>query len=478
MNKKIVINVLGWALLLEAVCLLLPLICAIIYKEPEMYIFAVCSAICFAVGFLFKSINPKNRSMYAKEGLASVSLSWIFLSIFGSLPFVMSGSIPNFIDALFETVSGFTTTGASILSDVEALPRSILCWRSFTHWIGGMGVVVFLVSLLRLSGGNNLYLLKAESTGPAVGKLVPKVQSTAKILYGLYTLFTVVQMVLLILGGMGIFDAITISLGTAGTGGFGVLNSSAAEYTSYQQIVITVFMLIFGVDFSIYYLVLVKKFKAAFKSEELRGYLGLVFASIVLIWINISPLFANVWQALKHSAFQVASIITTTGFATDDFDLWPQLSKSILVVLMFVGACAGSTGGGMKVSRIIISLKTIIKELKITAHPKSTHKITMNGRIVEHETIRSINVYMMAYFAIFVVSALIVSLDNFSFATTFTAVAATLNNIGPGLDAVGPTQNFGDFSVLSKLVFIFNMLVGRLEVFPMLILFSKYTWKK
>ncbi len=478
MNYRLVINVLGLALILEAAFMILPAICAVCFAETEVWAFVICSLICLAAGLLLKCIAPKHRRLYAKEGLAAVSLSWIFMSIFGAFPFVISGAIPNFINALFETVSGFTTTGATILTDVEVLPKSILFWRSFTHWIGGMGVLVFLVSLLRLSGGNNLYLLKAESTGPSVGKLVPKVQSTAKILYGIYTFLTVLQTVLLFAGGMSFFEAITTAMGTAGTGGFGVKNDSLAGYSSYIQTVVTIFMLIFGVDFSVYYLLLMRKFSAAVRSEEFKWYLGIIVVSTVLICLNITDMFDNTFQAFKHSAFQVASIITTTGFTTADFDLWPEFSKTILVVLMFVGACAGSTGGGMKVSRVLIAFKTIVKELKITAHPKSTHKITMNGRIVEHETIRSINVYMIAYFAIFALSLLVVSLDNFNFTSNFTAVAATVNNIGPGLDAVGPVRNFSQYSALSKLIFTFDMLVGRLEVFPMLILFSPYTWKK
>lgn len=478
MNHRIVINVLGWALVLESVCMLLPMVCAICFGEPQVWTFAICSIICLIIGLPLKSIKLKNHTMYAKEGLMAVSLSWIFMSIFGALPFVISGAIPVFVDAFFETVSGFTTTGATILNNVEAVPKSILFWRSFTHWIGGMGVLVFLVSLLRLSGGKNLYLLKAESTGPSVGKLVPRVQSTAKILYGMYTFLTVLEIVLLIFGGMNFFEAITTAMGTAGTGGFGVRNDSIAGYSSYIQYVVTVFMLLFGVDFSIYYLLMMRKFSTAFRTEELRWYFAIVAVSIVLICINTLGLFENVFDAFKHSAFQVASIITTTGFATTDFDLWPQFSKTVLVVLMFIGACAGSTGGGMKVSRVLIAFKTLIKELKITAHPKSTHKIKMNNRLVEHETIRSINVYIIAYFFIFAVSLLIISLDNFDFTTDFTAVAATINNIGPGLAMVGPTCNFSHFSILSKLVLSFDMLVGRLEIFPVLILFSPYTWKK
>lgn len=478
MNKKVVIHVLGWALMLEAVCMIFPIICAIVYGEKEIISFLVTLAICLVSGIFLRIISSKDREMYAREGLAAVSLSWVFLSIFGALPFYLSGAIPNYIDALFETVSGFSTTGATILPDVEALPKCLLFWRSFTHWIGGMGVLVFLVSFIRLSGGYNLYLLKAESTGPAVGKIVPKVQSTAKILYGIYTLFTLIEIVLLICGGLSVFDAITMAFGTAGTGGFGIYNSSVAEFSSFNQIVITVFMLIFGVDFSLYYLLMIRKAKPVFQSEELRAYLGIVVVSIAVITLNTFGMYSGFGEAVKHSAFQVASIITTTGYSTVDFNLWPQLSKTILVILMFIGACAGSTGGGMKVSRILIALKTVGKELKISAHPRSTHKITMNNRLVEHETIRSVNVYIIAYFTIFAVSLLLVSIDNFDFTTSFTSVAATINNIGPGLAGVGPVDNFAKFSILSKLVFIFDMLVGRLEIFPMLMLFSKYVWKR
>ncbi|MBR5155043.1 MAG: TrkH family potassium uptake protein [Clostridia bacterium] len=478
MNYKIIIHILGLALVLESAFMLLPLGCAVIYGEREVWTFLACSSICFVLGFLLKSIKVNNRSMYAKEGLVTVSLSWILLSIFGALPFIVSGSIPNYIDALFETVSGFTTTGATILTDVEVLPKSMLLWRSFTHWIGGMGVLVFLMSLMKLSGGNNIYLLKAESTGPAVGKIVPRIQSSTKILYGIYTALTVIEMVLLLIGGMKPFDAITVSFGTAGTGGFAILNSSLADYTSYQQSIVTVFMLLFGVDFSLYYLLLIRKFRDVAHSEEVRVYLGIVFISILLIWINIAGSFDSIWTSLKHSSFQVASIITTTGYVTDNFDLWPEFSKALLVMLMFVGACAGSTGGGIKVCRIMILLKTIVKELKVTIHPKSTHKITMNGRIVEHETVRSVNVYIMAYIIIYTIAMLVISFDNFDFTTNFTAVAATINNIGPGLGMVGPIGNFSAYSGLSKIVFILNMFIGRLEVFPMLILFSPYTWKK
>ncbi len=478
MNYKVIMHTLGWVLNFEAICMVLPLICSLCYGEECAITFAICIALCFAIGTTLTRIMPKNRDMYAKEGFMTVGLSWIFMSIFGALPFVLSGSIPNFIDALFETVSGFSTTGASILTDVAALPKGMLFWRSFTHWIGGMGVLVFLMAIVPLSGGHNFYLMKAESPGPAVGKLVPRARTSAKILYAIYTGMTLVEIIFLLAGGMNFFEATTITFGTAGTGGFAVSNSGLADYSSYIQVVVTVFMLLFGVDFSIYYLILVRKAREAFHSDELKAYFSIVIVSIIIICINVFKMYDGFFDALKNSAFQVASIITTTGYGITDFDLWPELSKTILVVLMFVGACAGSTGGGMKVSRIIILFKSIIKELKIAAHPKSTHKITMNGRLVEHETVRGVNVYFASYFLVFVITLLLVSVDNFDFTTNFTAITTTINNIGPGLAAVGPTQNFSIFSPFSKIVFIFNMLVGRLEIFPILILFSSYTWKK
>ncbi len=478
MNYRIIFNTLGWVLNFEAIALLLPLICAAVYGEPYLPLFAFCIALCLIVGLPLTLKTPKNRTMYAREGFITVALSWIFMSIFGALPFFLSGFIPNFVDALFETVSGFTTTGASILTDVEALPKSLLFWRSFTHWIGGMGVLVLLVALLPLSGGNNLYLIKAESPGPAVSKLVPKIKSTAKILYILYLCLTLLEILFLLAGGLDPFSAITLSFGTAGTGGFGILNSGCADYTPYVQNVITIFMILFGIDFSFYYLLLLRKFKALLHSEEVKTYLGIILLSIAVITANCLGLFESIWDTLRYAAFQVAAVITTTGYSTADFDKWPELSKTILVTLMFIGACAGSTGGGIKVSRIIIFVKSIFKELTTAIHPNSTRKITLNSRPVEHEVVRIVNVYMAAYIVIFVTALLIVSLNNFDFTTNFTSVAATLNNIGPGLAAVGPTQNFSAFSGLSKLVFIANMLIGRLEIFPLLVLFSPAAWRK
>ena len=478
MNYRMIAHTLGWVLNIEAACMLLPLICAWIYKESCVLAFLICILICAFLGGLLVFKAPKNRTMYSKEGFIIVALSWITMSIFGSLPFFISGYIPSFIDALFETVSGFTTTGASILKDVEALPKSLIFWRSFTHWIGGMGVIVFLVAILPLSGGGNMYLIKAETTGPAVSKLVPKVRSTAKLLYSIYIVLTFIQIVLMLIGGASLFDALTLSFGTAGTGGFAIKNSSIADYSPYIQNVITVFMIIFGVDFSLYYLIIIKKWKLAVKSDEVRAYLGIIAVSIIIICFNCRSLFGSFGETLRHAAFQVGSIITTTGYSTTDFNKWPELSKAILVMLMFIGACAGSTGGGIKVSRILILLKSIVKEIKIAAHPRSTHKIKMNSRVVEHETVRAVNVFIASYLVIFALSVLIISIDNADFTTNFTAVIATLNNIGPGLSKVGPVENFSLYSPLSTIVLIFDMLVGRLEIFPLLILFSPYTWKK
>ncbi len=479
MNYKVILRTLGSVLNIEAVCMGLPMICALCYKDTQSFkIYLLSALLCFIAGILLSLVKPKHKTMYSKEGFVTVALSWIVISLFGAVPFVVSGYIPNFIDAFFETVSGFTTTGASILTDVESLPKAHLFWRSFTHWIGGMGVLVFLVALLPLSGGSNVHLLRAESTGPSVSKLVPKVRSSAKILYFIYIGITLSEVIFLLLGGMTLFEALTLSFGTAGTGGFGILNSSIADYSPYVQRTITVFMIMFGIDFTLYYLILTKRTREAFESCEYKVYLSVIIISALIISINCRNLFPNFETSLRHSFFQTASIITTTGYATANFDLWPTLSKTILVVLMFVGACAGSTGGGIKVSRILILLKSIRKEIKISAHPKSTHKISMNGKTIEHETVRNVSVYIAVFLVLFAVSLLIISIDNFDFTTNFTAVAATINNIGPGLGLVGPVENYSLFSPLSKIVLSLNMLIGRLEIFPILMLFSPYTWKR
>ncbi len=478
MNTSMIIYVLGWILTAEGTMMLLPLITGIIYNETATWSFVITMAICLMFGLPMIKKNPKNRIFYVREGFVAVALSWIILSIFGSLPFLISGSIPNVVDALFETVSGFTTTGSSILSDVEALPNCILFWRSFTHWIGGMGVLVFILAILPMAGGSHLSLMKAESPGPVVSKLVPTVQSTAKILYGIYIIMTITQIILLLIGKMPLFDALTTTFGTAGTGGFGIKNSSIGGYSSYHQIVVTIFMILFGVNFGMYFLLLQRKLKPAFRMEEVRAYLLIILVSIGIITLRISASYSNIFEGLKHAAFQVGSIITTTGYATTDFNSWDQVSKTILVILMFIGACAGSTGGGIKVSRVLIALKTIKKELTHYIHPRAIKKISMDNKPVEHETIRAVNVFMFAYIIIFTLSILLITFDGYDMTTNFTAVAATLNNIGPGLELVGPTQNFGLFSDFSKIVMIFDMLAGRLEIFPLLILFTPESWRK
>ena len=408
----------------------------------------------------------------------TVALSWIVLSVSGALPFIISGSILHPIDAIFETVSGFTTTGSSILTDVEILPRSIIFWRSFTHWIGGMGVLVFLLSLLPLAGGYHMNLMRAESPGPSVSKLVPKVQSTAKILYTIYFGMTVLQIIFLLLGRMPLFDALCITFGSAGTGGFGIKNDSMGSYSTYCQVVTTVFMIAFGVNFSAYYLILTKKFRQAFSIEEVRGYLGIIAVAIAIIAFNTRHLFSGIGTAVQQAAFQVGSIITTTGYSTTDFNQWPSLSKAVLVLLMFIGACAGSTGGGIKVSRILLLCKAARKELQLYLHPNAVKKIKMDQKLVSHEMMRSTNIFLTVYLIIFAVSILIVSIDNFDLVSTFTSVATTLNNIGPGLEVAGPLGNFSSFSYLSKSVMIFDMLAGRLEIFPLLLLFCRGTWKR
>lgn len=478
MNYKMIFYIVGSILVVEGALILLPALTALIYGETCIFAFLGAAAACFALGFLIRRKKPQNTRIYATEGYASVALSWIVMSIFGALPLFFSGYYPNPVDALFEIVSGFTTTGATVLSDVECLPRSVLLWRSFSHWIGGMGVLVFILAILPVAGASSMHLMRAESPGPSVGKLVPKIRSTAKILYGIYIALTILEIILLVLAKAPVFDAVNLAFSTAGTGGFGIVNSSAAEYNSGIQIILTVFMILFGINFNVYFLIYAGSLKAAWKCEEMRVYLGIILVSALLIAYNIHGLYPTAGEAALHSFFQVASIITTTGFSSADFDLWPELSRTVLVLLMFIGACAGSTGGGIKVSRIIIMVKTIGKELSSIIHPRIVRKVRLEGKPVEHEVIRSVNVFVMAYICVFVASLLIISLDTKDFTSNFTAVAATLNNVGPGLGQVGPTQNFGSFSNGSKLVFIFDMLAGRLELFPLLILCSPGLWEK
>lgn len=478
MNYSIVVYILGWILNFAAAFMTLPCIVALLYQEADGWYFVMTIAVCLAVGIPLVWKKPKNQIFLAADGFVTVSLSWIVLSIVGAVPFVISSYIPNPVDAVFEVVSGFTTTGASILTDVEALSHCMLFWRSFTHWIGGMGVLVFILCLLPMTGGSHMNLMKAESPGPSVSRLVPKVQSTAKILYGIYLGLTLTEMTILLISGMPAFDAVTLTFGTAGTGGFGVKNSSIADYTTFQQAVITVFMLLFGVNFNAYFLILMKKAGQAFKMEEVRWYLTVVALAITVITLNTVHMYDSAAMAFHHTAFQVASIITTTGYATVDFDLWPEISRTIMVMLMFFGACAGSTGGGIKVSRFILLVKTAVKELRLSLHPRSVVRVKMDGKVVENDVIRSLNVYIALYIFIFAASVLLVTLDGYDLTTNFTAVTATFNNIGPGLSKVGATCNYSLFSNFSKIVLIFDMLAGRLEIYPLLILFYKETWKK
>ncbi len=478
MNSSIIRYILGYVLKIEGFLMFLPCVVAVVYREQVGVYFLAVAMLCLLLGVVMTLRKPQNTVFYLKEGCVITSLSWIFLSLFGCLPFVLSGEIPSFTDALFETISGFTTTGASILSDVESLSYCSLFWRSFTHWIGGMGVLVFLLAIVPMSGGSHINLMRAESPGPSVGKLVPKVKHTARILYGIYLALTILEFIFLMAGGMPVFDAITTSFGTAGTGGFGIKNDSLMSYSSYLQWVVTIFMILFGVNFNAYYFMLFRNFRKAFSMEEVRCYFLIIVSAIGIIFVDILSQCAGIFDALTKSAFQVGSIITTTGFSTVDFNLWPQTSKTILVLLMFIGACAGSTGGGIKVSRFVVLFKTIIKELNSYIHPKSIKKIKIDGKPVEHEVVRAINVYFITFMIVFSISVFLVSFEGKDLVTNFTAVIATINNIGPGLELVGPTQNFGGFSAVTKYVLMFDMLAGRLELFPLLILLHPAMWKE
>ena len=478
MNGSIVRYFIGQVIRIEGILLLLPCLVGLIYREHEATAYFAVAIMCMVVGTLISLRKKKDDVFYLKEGCVTTAMCWIALSVFGCIPFVITGEIPNFIDALFETISGFTTTGASILNDVEALSHTSLMWRSFTHWVGGMGVLVFLLAIIPLTGGSNFNLMKAESPGPTVGKLVPKMRISARILYIIYFVLTVIEMVLLIIAGMPIFDAVTAAFGTAGTGGFGIKNSSIGRYSDTIQWIVTIFMLLFGVNFNAYYLLLLGHFKKIFAIEEVRVYFGIVITSIVIITINIFDSCISVFDAVTKSSFTVASIITTTGYSTVDFDMLPTLSKAILVILMFVGACAGSTGGGIKVSRFIILFKTFVKESNSYIHPRSVKQINMDGKKLDHNTLRATNVYLITFITVFVISTLILSIEGHDLETTFTAVAATINNIGPGLSLVGPTSNFSFFSPLSKIVMMFDMLAGRLELFPLIILLHPGLWKE
>lgn len=478
MNYAIVLYILGCVLKFESAFLVLPALVGLIYREHASVSYLAVAVLCLILGVLLTHKKPRSTNLYTREGFVAVALSWIIMSIFGAIPFVLTGDIPFYVDALFETISGFTTTGSSILTDVESISKASLFWRSFSHWIGGMGVFVFIMAILPMMGGSTMNLMKAESPGPSVSKLVPHVKDTAKILYGIYIAITICEATILRALGMPLFDSLTTTFGTVGTGGFGIRNDSIAGYSPAIQITITVFMILSGINYTAYFYILTGKIKELFKIEEVRWYLAIIFGSVAVITWNVRSLYPTFSETLRHAFFQVGSIITTTGYATTDFDLWPALSKTLLVTLMFIGACAGSTSGGIKVSRILILLKTIRKELSLIIHPRQVKKIRMDGHPVDHETLRSANVFLVVYFVLLLTSMLLISVDEFDFSTNFTSVVTVLNNIGPGLNLVGPTQNFSIFSPFSKFVLMFDMLAGRLELFPMMILLMPSTWKR
>ncbi len=479
MNRRMVLYTVGTVIKIEAVLMLLPTVCALIYKESCVKALLISVAASLAAGFALTLISrPGNKVIYSREGFITVALAWLALSFFGALPFYISGEIPRFIDAFFETVSGFTTTGASILPDVEAMSKGLLFWRSFTHWVGGMGVLVFIMAIIPALSDRNIHLLRAEVPGPIVGKLVPRMRQTTRILYIIYIALTLVEIFLLLIGKMPLFEALVHAFGTAGTGGFGIKSDSIASYSPYLQWVITVFMLLFGINFNVFYLIILGKFRSAFKSTELWAYLGIVAVSTAAITVNILPMTESLSVSLRDAAFQVSSIITTTGYATADFDKWPELSKTILLALMFIGACAGSTGGGIKVSRIVILAKSVKREIKKLLHPRSVSVLRFEGKRLEEQTVSSVSSYLAVYIFFFAGILLLLSFENQSLETNFSAAAACFNNIGPGFAAVGPTQNFDIYSPFSKLVLSLAMLFGRLEIYPLFIAFSPSTWIK
>ncbi len=482
MNKRIIVYILGWVLIVEGAAMQACTITSMIYREHEGIYFFLTGLVAATAGVLAVKVKkPKNMVLYQKAGFAATGLSWILMSLVAALPFFLSGEIPDYLDAFFESASGFTTTGATILKDVEALSHGMLLWRSVMVWLGGMGVIVFLLALIpKLGGQQNIFLMKAESPGPIIGKAVPKMRNYAALLYGIYIGLTTLEIILLLCGGMGFFDAVNTSFSNAGTGGFGIHNDNMAAYHSrYLQTVIAVFMMLFGINFSFYILLIARKFKQAFKMEELYFYLGFIAVSTVIIGINIMPLYNNdPGDSFHQSFFYVSSIITTTGFGIGDVNHWPMLSKAIILVITFTGAMAGSTGGGFKISRIIILAKEVKKELSMLIHPRNVRTIKMDGKSIDHNVTRNTSVYLVVYLAVFVGSCLLIAIEGRDMQTTFTSVAATLNNTGPGFGAVGPVGNYADFSVFSKLVLTFDMIAGRLELFPIILLMTPAAWKK
>lgn len=480
MNYRMMLRFIGNVLLYELLLMIIPLGVALYYGDGDARSFLFTIILMLPLALFLRSVKVKDKEMYEKEGFFTVGLSWIVISVIGALPFVISGAIPSFVDSFFETVSGFTTTGATILSEIESLPRGILFWRSFTHWIGGMGFLIFILAIAPSLGSNTIYLLRAESPGPNPGKIVPRLKETAKILYIIYFVLTIIQTVLLMVAGLSFYDAIIHALGTAGTGGFSNMNSSVAAFNNPAvEWIITIFMILFGVNFALYFHALRGSIKSFFKSEELRYYLLMIGCAIVFITINILGFNGGrIGESIRQSSFQVASIVTTTGYATVDFNLWPTLSKIIILILMISGAMAGSTGGGVKTTRIVIMLKSIRRAIDKILHPKIVKSVKMDGKVVEEEIISGVFLFLGAYAVIALIGMIIVSFDGFDLITTSTAVLTSISNVGPGFEMVGPTGNFSAFSALSKLVLSFCMLAGRLEIYPMLIMFSKSIWKR
>ena len=477
MNIKKVTTYIGFMMMIEACFMLLPFIVSLIYGEENGRYFIYTGFVLFVLGFFMNRLFIKDNTFFSAEGFITVALGWIILSFFGSLPFYLSKEIPRYIDALFETVSGFTTTGATILNDVTALSKCMNFWRCFTHFVGGMGVLVFMLAIIP-TRSENMQIMKAESPGPQVGRLVPKVSDTARTLYIIYIVITFSAMVCYKLSGMPLYDSICIGFGTAGTGGFVVTANGCADYSLVSQALVAFFMLLFGVNFNLYYLIAVKKYKDALNSEELKVYIGIVVFSILIIVINVLNVYGNLFQSLHNAFFHVASIMTTTGFAIDDYTAWPMITQILLITLMICGGCAGSTAGGMKVSRIIISIKSAMNELYTQLHPSSIRVVRFEGKVVQNETIRTVLAYIIIYVLFCMVGVFLISFENLDFATTISSVIETFNNIGQGLSKIGPKGNFSFFSDFSKIIFIILMLTGRLEIFPIIILFSKKTWKR
>ena len=477
MNIKMLVYILGKVLLIEGALMLLPVVCGAFYAEKQFFVYLVLAAVYMLAGFLISLKKPKNMTVFIKDGCVATALSWLVLSVCGCIPFMITKEIPSFTDAMFETASGFTTTGASILTNIESMSHTSLLWRSLTHWIGGMGVLVFLLAVVPMTGGSNMNLMRAESPGPTVGKIVPKVRSTAKMLYYIYLAMTLLEIILLFVCGMPLFDSICSAFGTAGTGGFGIKNDSFTSYAPHLQWIVAVFMLLFGANFNFYYYLVTRQGIKAIKMSETKVYIAVAAVATALVCFSIYGQYNNLEESLRHSLFQVATCMTTTGFATTDFDLWPTLAKFVLVALMFIGACASSTGGGIKISRFQIMFKTIKREIESYIHPRTVKKIHLDGKIVDTDVERSVALYFFIYLIIFVASMLVVAFEGHDLVTVFTSVAATLNNIGPGLSLVGPTQNYSFFSDVSKWVLIFDMLAGRLELIPILVFLNPFTYK-